>query len=802
LGVKGGRGAFGDLLCAHRQAAGLTQEELAGQCGLSVRALADMERGRTARPYRRSVALLADALGLSGEEGVLFARTARAGAAAGTGAGRSGSASTPGAAQTTAVPRQLPAAVPGFAGREAELRALADLLGRTDAGPGTVVISAIAGTAGVGKTALAVYWGHQVADLFPDGQLYVNLRGFDPSGVPVTPAAAVRGFLDALGVPPGQVPAGLDAQAGLYRSVLAGRRMLIVLDNARDPAQVRPLLPASPGCLVLVTSRNQLSGLAAADGARLLTLDVLTVTEARDLLARRLGDERIAAEPAAVAEMAGLCVRLPLALAIAAARAAARPGLPLAALAAELRGTRNRLGALGAGDPATDVRTALSWSCRQLSEPAARMFRLLGLHPGPDTTAAAAASLVGVPPGQARQALAELASAHMITEYVPGRYAFHDLLRAYAEEQAARHDSDTTRHAAVHRILDHYLHTAASLLLHPHRNPVTLGRPQPQVRPEELTGRQQALEWFQAERQVLLAAISQAADSGFGTHAWQLPWAAAMFFDWQGYWQEMAATQQVALAAARGLGDRDGQFQACRFLGRARMLLGSYAEADTHLAEALDLGRQLGSGILQARVHVDLAVASERQGRHGDGLCHAEQALLLFRAAGHRWGEALARDQAGWIYARLGAYQEALEYCGQALAVHRELGNKAGQGITLDSLGYAHHHLGHHAEAIACYQQAIDVLGDDGYLQLRANALVHLGDACQATGGNAAARRAWQQALAILDNLHHPAASQVRGKLGTAATVGAAPSGRQAREHAPAETQPAVTPAAGRLTPR
>jgi hypothetical protein len=262
----------------------------------------------------------------------------------------------------------------------------------------------------------------------------------------------------------------------------------------------------------VVTSRSQLTGLAAAEGAQLLTLDVLTRAESRDLLAGRLGYERVAAEPAAVTELTGLCAGLPLALAIAAARAAARPGLRLAALAAELRGTQSRLDGLSTGDPATDVRTVFSWSCQQLSEPAARMFRLLGLHPGPDITAAAAASLAGVPPGHARQTLAELARAHLITEHAPGRYACHDLLRAYAAEQAASHDSDAARRAAVHRMLDHYLHTAsaASILLHSDRSPVTLSCPQPLVRPEELADREQALAWFRAERQVLLAAISQA----------------------------------------------------------------------------------------------------------------------------------------------------------------------------------------------------------------------------------------------------------------------------------------------------
>jgi DNA-binding SARP family transcriptional activator/DNA-binding XRE family transcriptional regulator len=666
------------------------------------------------------------------------------------------------------VPRQLPLAAPHFVGRAAELSALDRMLGQADSEPGTVLVTTVGGSAGVGKTALAVHWAHQIAGRFPDGQLYVNLHGYGPSRTPVAPAEAIHAFLYALQVPPERIPAGLDARAGLYRSLLAGRRMLVVVDNARDAAQVRPLLPGSPGCQALVTSRDQLTGLAAAEGAHLLTLDVLTEAEAGEMLARRLGSERVAAEPAAATELAGLCARLPLALGIAAARAAACPGLPLAALAAGLRASRARLDGLDTGDAATDVRTVFSWSCQQLTGSAGRMFRLLGVHPGPDITVPAAGSLAGVPPGEARQALAELARTNLITEHAPGRYACHDLLRAYAAEQSRSHDSETSRRAALHRVLDHYLHTAsgASLLLHPDRHPITLSPAQPQVRPEEFTGRRQALEWFQAERRVLLAAISLAAGSGFSTHTWQLPWAAAMFFDWQGYWQELAATQESALAAARSLGDRAGQAQACRFLGRAQILLGAYAEAAAHLAAALDLGRQLGDGILQARVHLDLAMVFERQERRLDGLGDAEQALRLFGAAGHRWGQARALNAVGWIHVLSGCYQEALEYCVQALAIHHELGNQSGQGTTLDSIGYVHHHLGQHSEAIACYRQAIDVLGDDDYLAIRATVLGHLGDAHEVAGDNDAARRAWQQALDILGDLHDPAADQMRFRLG------------------------------------
>src|SRR5216683_2389006 len=303
------------------------------------------------------------------------------------------------------VPRQLPAAVRDFTGRAGELGKLTGLLHSA----GTVVIAAVSGTAGVGKTALAVHWAHRVVGRFSDGQLYVNLRGFEPSGMPMTPAEAIRGFLDAFHVPAERIPVGLDAQAALYRSLLAGKRMLVVLDNARDTAQVRSLLPGSPGCLVVVTSRAQLTGLAAAEGAELITLDLLSEAEACQLLADRVGADRVAAQPQAAAVLAGLCARLPLALAVAAARAASRPGFSLAVAAAELRDARRRLDVLDTGDPATGVRAVFSWSYQQLSVPAGWMFRLLGVHPGPDISAPAAASLAGFTRDQARQALGELA---------------------------------------------------------------------------------------------------------------------------------------------------------------------------------------------------------------------------------------------------------------------------------------------------------------------------------------------------------------------------------------------------------
>jgi len=440
--------------------------------------------------------------------------------------------------------------VTAFTGRAAELAELDRLLGATAAQVPAAVISAVSGTAGVGKTALAVHWAHRAAAGFPGGQLYVNLRGYDP-GRPVTAAAALAGFLRALGVPGPGIPPGLDERAARYRSLLSGRRVLVVLDNAATAEQVRPLLPGTPGCAVLVTSRGSLAGLVARDGAARLDLDLLPLDEAVALLGELIG-ERARADPRAAAELARQCARLPLALRVAAELAAARPQVPLADLVAGLAGQQRRLDLLDAGDdPRTAVRAVFSWSCQQLSNQAARMFALLGIHPGPDITTAAAASLAATPETDAGRLLRELARAHLIAEHLPGRYAFHDLLRAYAAEQAHHTGSDTGRREATGRVLDHYLHTAAraALLLNPSKEPVVLAPPRAGAAPEQPADHPQALAWFEAEHQVLLAALALAAESGFDTHAWQLPWAMAPFLQARGHWQEWAATQRTALAA-------------------------------------------------------------------------------------------------------------------------------------------------------------------------------------------------------------------------------------------------------------
>jgi DNA-binding SARP family transcriptional activator/tetratricopeptide (TPR) repeat protein len=663
------------------------------------------------------------------------------------------------------VPRQLPGAVWHFTGRAAELDWLSGLPGqaRTDDSGSVVVIS---GMAGVGKTALAVHWARQSAGLFVDGQLYVNLLGFAPSAQPADPATVIRGFLEALGVPAGSIPASPQAQAGLYRSLLADKRMLIVLDNARDAAQARPLLPGSPGCLVLVTSRSDLTGLSAIEGAHLLTLDVMAEAEAHELIARRLAAGRVAAEWHAVTELVKSCGGLPLALAIAAGRAAARPGHRLAALAAELR-EADRLDALQDGEAASSVRAVLSWSYRQLSPDGARLLRLLGLHPGPDIATPAAASLAGIPARQALGLLRELTRAHLLTEPVPGRYALHDLLRAYAAEQAEDAEDEEARRAAAGRVLGHYLHTAhaAALLLEPAREPIALAVPGTGTTVGELAGHQQALAWFEAEHDVLHAAISLAASTGFDSHAWQISWAMATFIDQRGYWHEQDAIQRTAVAAAARLGDKTGQVVARRILAVNCARLGDSGQARAYLTECLTLYRQLGDRAGEARAHHSLSWVADAENRYAEALSHDHQALALFQQLGDREGQAQARNAAGWHYAQLGDYPVARRLCRQALALYCELGNGHGESYTWDSLGYVAYQLGDHTEAIACYQRAVHLLSEFGNRPIEAASLTGLADAYDAVGDPRQARQARQQALEILDDLHHPDAEKIRVKL-------------------------------------
>lgn len=667
-------------------------------------------------------------------------------------------------------PAQLPHGTEVFTGRDAELDEAFALSGADGSGPGTVVISAIGGMAGVGKTTLAVHWAHRVADRFPDGQLYVNLRGFDPSGAVLDPGEAVRGFLGALGVPPERVPHGVDAQAALYRSVLAGRRVLVVLDNARDTEQVRPLLPGSPGCLTIVTSRDELHGLVAAHGAHSLVLRPFDAVQARAFLVRRLGAERVAAEPRAADEISELCAGLPLALACVAARAAGHPHFPLAAVAAELREAHGSLDAFVRSDASVDVGTVFSWSSRAVSAAAARLFRLLALHPGPDLCLPAAAALAGLPVRRARPLLAELTGLHLVTEHSPGRYAFHDLLRAHAGELVHERHTEADRAAALNRLHHHYLHTvhAADRLLAPNADPLPPPPAPEGVHPEPLADDDRALAWLTAEHAVLLAVVETAAASGQPVQerlACQLAWSLEPFFDRRGHWHDGLAVQRTALDAARRLADPALEARGLRGLARVEGRLGLHSRSVPRLERALELFTELGDDTGRAHTHRSLGWECDQRGDLPGALRHNRFALGLFRTLGDRAAQASVLNSVGWYHAQLGEYRRALTHCFEALTMLQELGDRYGQAATWDSIAYAHHHLGRHPHALLGYRNALALLRDLGVPYVEADILVRVGDTHLATGDHDGARTAWQQALVLLRSLNHPDAERVEALL-------------------------------------
>ncbi|MFI6499028.1 AfsR/SARP family transcriptional regulator [Nonomuraea typhae] len=662
-------------------------------------------------------------------------------------------------------PAQLPYGLPHFAGREAELERL-DALCR---GGNAVLITAIGGMAGVGKTSLAVHWAHRVRRRFPDGQLYVNLRGFDPSEPAMEPAEAIRGFLDAFGVPSRQLPISLPAQTALYRSLVADRRLLIILDNAADAEQVRPLLPGSPGCLVLVTSRDQLSGLIAAEGAQPLPLDLLSPEDAWRLLAQRLGEQRVAAEAAAVEEIIALCGRLPLALAIVAARAATRPHFPMSRLARELRGSGDVLDALHSADRSTDIRSVFSWSLLRLPAAAQRMFRLIGLHPGTEFSLHSAAALAAGTVRETRARLTELADAQLVMEGQTGRFRCHDLLRAYALDLTMKHEAKAERRAAVQRVLGHYLQTAfaAERLINPFRDPPDMPPPDPCVIPVPLASADEAMTWFAAEHAALLAAVDNASVHRFDGLCWRLAWAISTYLDRQAHWHDLAGTGGTALAAAGRIDDLTGRAQSHRGIARAHARQNRHDEARHHLHSALALFDELGDQIGQAYAHRNIAAMLDAQNRDHEALKHAARALELYRASGHKAGLADALNAVGWFECRVGEHRRGLDHCREALALHEELHDLGGQAQTWDSLGYAHHHLGDIATALTCYERAISQFRALGDRYNEAVAYSRMGDAHQAGGDDHGARAAWRRSLAIFAEIGHSEAGRLQARLVT-----------------------------------
>ncbi|KAA2256345.1 tetratricopeptide repeat protein [Solihabitans fulvus] len=654
-------------------------------------------------------------------------------------------------APRTACRNDLPRDVPDFTGRTDELRRLLAVLPARhgiDADPArrggaAVVIEAIDGMAGVGKTALAVHAAHRLAEHYPDAQLFVDLHGHTTAQAALDPSAALDLLLRAIGVPGDRIPVDPDERAALWRASLAERRALVVLDNAADTAQVRPLLPGAPGCLALITSRRRLAGL---ETAAVLSLDVLPQADAVGLFGSVAGRNRTAREPEATREVTALCGQLPLAVRIAAARLRTRPAWSVAHLADRLRAGRTEL-----STEDSSVTVAFSLSYRQLSDDQQRLFRLLGLVTGPDVDAHAVAALADLDPRAADRLLEDLVDVHLLQERTPGRYRFHDLLRRHAEAIVARSVPEVERRAALARLVDFYLHTAhaADLLLYPQRPAIEPDLTTAAVRVRTLADETAALAWFDAERPCLLAAQRVAVEAGRPAQVWRLAWAMNTFCQRRGHLADNLEIWRAGLAAAVELGDLATQALAHRLLGHACARVGRHDQALAHLGQALSLAERTGDVQDQAHTHRILTAAWAEQGDERRALGHAVEALRIYRAVGNPVWEAMARNAAGWLHARLGEHDAARPLCEQALAMFRQHLHREGEATALDSLGYIAHHTGWHADAVTRYEHALALLRELGNSYEEAHTLARLGEAYAALRRPAEASEAWRQASTL-----------------------------------------------------
>jgi tetratricopeptide (TPR) repeat protein/transcriptional regulator with XRE-family HTH domain len=730
----GAREARRVRLAQRRKALGLTQEDLAGMLSVERTTVVRWERGETEpQPWLRPKLARALKVPVDRLEELLTPR----------GAAWAGVA-------VPQVPRQLPAPVAGFTGRAEELAALTGLLDRSaESMPPAIVISAIGGTAGVGKTALAVHWAHQAAERFPDGQLYVNLRGYDPDQ-PKPPTDALAGFLRALGVPGQDIPAEEDERAARYRSLLAGKKLLIVLDNAGSVEQVRPLLPGSPSCAVVVTSRDSLAGLVARHGATRLELDLLPAAEAVSLLQALIG-QRAKDDPGAAEMLARQCCRLPLALRVAAEIAASRPAEPLAGLTAELADMGTRLDLLETdGDPRTQVRAVFSWSYQRLDAEAAWTLRVLGLHPGPDLDTYAAAALTGTTVPQARRALDALARAHLIQPAAPGRYAMHDLLRGYARELSAALDSGEEQQLALTRLFDHYLHAAKAAMdtvfyLDPHHRP-RIPRPATPVPP--LADPAAARDWLDGERATLVAAAAHTAAHGWPGHATRLAATLASYLRRGTHYPEALVIFTHAVGAARRTGDRAAEATALNEIGSVALEQGRLQQAADHYRQALTLFREAGDRAGEARPLGNLGVAEKELGRYEQADRHLQQSVAIFRDIGDRFSEARALGNLGSVRTLQGRYQEAVSYHQQSLDLRREIGDRGGEANALVMLGDVDLMLGRYEHAAGYFQQALVMLQGISMTSTEPYILTRLGEAYAALGRYEQAAGHFEQALA------------------------------------------------------
>lgn len=661
------------------------------------------------------------------------------------------------------VPRQLPPRPTHFTGRTAELARLESLLAASDAhDPATLCITALVGAPGVGKTALAVHWAHVVGDRFPDGHLYLNLQGYD-AGPPLSPHQALEHLLVSLGASPGGIPPELDTRAALYRHVVSGRHLIILLDNVRSAAQLRPLLPGTSRSLMLVTSRSQLSGLVVREGAQRIAVGPLHPQDATDLMRSILGRERVDAEPLASAKLASHCVHLPLALRIAAERAAIHPLSPIETLASELESGSQRLDVLTTydDDETTAVREVFSWSYRELSPTAARTFRLLGLVPGPEISVPAAAALTQLPPDQAARVLGGLVGLHLLEVAGQDRYRFHDLLRDYARERVSE-ESEQDRSDALRRLLTWYLFTAeeAAAALDVRRGPTAFDRTTGDRPPPALTmtfpSRTAAMNWCETEFANLLAACRQAAEAGEDVVAWQLPIALRSFFQLRRPTTDWVTASETAVAAARRLGDAQAEAITLRSLGAALSYRGAYEESLRRNREALAVSRELGQDEGWCRNSIGDCLVS--LGRFSEATDQLDQALIAAERNGDASLAAHSLENIAPAYRGLGRYDEAIDALERSLAIFRDLGRAYGEALVLDKLADTYLSLRRFDEAVHFASQALPLHEELGNRLSEAATLRILARAFKSNGRVAEARDHWDRALAILKDLAHPEA--------------------------------------------
>lgn len=660
-------------------------------------------------------------------------------------------------AESRTVPRQLPATVRHFINRTVEQDALTTLL-RGAGDDDTVLVSTVDGLAGVGKSTLVVQWAHRVREQFADGELHVNLRGFDPAAEPMAPAEALAAFLSALGVAPEAMPAGEQERAAQFRTLLHGRRMLLVLDNARDTEQVRPLLPASPGCLVVVTSRQRLDGLVAHHGAQRLTLATLTREEARGLLERHVGADRMAAEPGAVAALLEHCAGLPLALTLVAVQAAAEPDVPLDDLAADLRDERERLDALDAAGT-TGIRAVFSWSYRALSPEAARLFRLLGLSNSPDIGLWAASALAGTEQRRVRRALAELCRAHLLNRRSADRYVFHDLLRAYARERAHRDDTEHERTAALQRLLDHHLYTAYAANQQ-------LGRDLPaldytdEALHRDFAGRDEALAWWDAERSCFLATVRQAMMLEMVRGPWLIH-AAMLPLKLRGVVEvdEWEAAIGEGIVLTQKFGDRAMEARLGAALATVSLFSGRPADALPHLRDSNELFEEIGEYDWVAGGHATSGEICLGLGRYEEAVDWARKALGLLEQHGPvRELEGQANSVLGLALVHLDDFEEGFA------RLHRAIGSSEGvldTSLVTANLGAAYFLAGDTENAVRTYRQVVEQNRADGNKLGEARGLDKLADVLNVTNDSAEARKTWDASARPLRGAGAP---QCRGR--------------------------------------